>query len=271
MSVSLEQQYGPWALVAGGSEGIGFEFARRLAAEGINLLLIARREAPLLEAQQQLQAEFAVEVRVASVDLTASDLQQRIAEITEGLEIGLLIYNAGATHGAELFLDAPLSKAQQVVSLNCVGPITLCHQLGQGMRERGRGGMILLSSMSGLSGGAYVGAYAATKSFDIVFAESLWAELKPFGVDVLALVTGATDTPAMARAGVAMANYSALTPQQVAEEGLDALGRVPFHAVGEDNRTMAELVRGGDRAQLIEMMSMGAAGMFEKPYPIGEA
>ncbi len=268
MDANLREQYGPWALIAGGSEGIGFEFGRRLAAGGINLLLIARREGPLNEAREKLLAEFDIEVRTASVDLTADDLETRLSELTDDLDVGMLVYNAGATHGADLFLDAPLSKARQLVSLNCLGPITLCHYLGGKMRERGRGGMILLSSMSGLSGGAYVSAYAATKSFDITFAESLWAELQPYGVHALALVTGATDTPAMARAGIDMANCSALTPQQVADEGLAALGEKPFHAVGEQNQAMVELVRGGDRAQLINMMSMGAASLFAKPYPL---
>lgn len=267
MDYSLKQKYGPWALIAGGSEGIGLEFARRLASEGINLLLIARRQGPLDEARGILLNEYDVEVRTASVDLTAADLEQCIAELTDGLDVGMLIYNAGATHGADLFLDAPLAHARQLVALNCTGPITLCHALGGRMRQRGRGGIILLSSMSGLSGGAYVATYASTKAFDIAFAESLWAELKPFGVEVLALVTGATDTPAMARAGVDMASYSALTAAQVADEGLEALGNTPFHAVGEDNRAVVEAVRGGDRAGLVDMMGMGAAGMFGKPYP----
>lgn len=267
MSDKLNSQYGPWALIAGGSEGIGLEFARRLAADGINLLLIARGQQALEQAGAGLRDEFDVEVRTTALDLTSPDLPQRLEQLTEGLEIGLLIYNAGATHGAELFHDSPLDDALQLVALNCAGPLLLCHLLGGRMRQQGRGGIILLSSLSALSGSAYVATYAATKAFDIGFAESLWAEMKPFGVDVLALVTGATDTPAMARAGADMSAYPPLSPVQVADEGLQALGRVPFHAVGEGGKLLAGMARGGDRAQLINTLSAGAAGMFGKPWP----
>lgn len=269
MQGTLRNKYGPWALIAGGSEGIGLEFARRLAADGINLLLLARGTGALEQARSALAAEFNVEVRTAALDLTCADLRQRVEDLTRDLEIGLLVYNAGATHGAELFHDAPLGAAAQLVALNCTGPLVLCHLLGGEMRQRGRGGIVMLSSLSALSGSAYVATYAATKAFDIGFAESLWAELKPFGVDVLALVTGATDTPAMSRAGADMSNYPPLPPGQVADEGLQALGKVPFHAVGEGGQLLTGIARPGDRAELINTMSAGAAGMFGQPWPPG--
>ncbi|HEB90663.1 MAG TPA: SDR family NAD(P)-dependent oxidoreductase, partial [Deltaproteobacteria bacterium] len=138
------ERYGPWALIAGGSEGIGLSFARRLAARGIHLVLLARRRKPLEEAASLLREEYGVEVRVHAVDLSARDLDRLLDDILHGLEIGLLIYNAGATHGAGLFLDAPLDAARRLVDLNCHGPLVLCHRLGRSMRERGRGGIILL-------------------------------------------------------------------------------------------------------------------------------
>ncbi len=265
-SSSRLQNYGPWALIAGGSEGIGLAFARELAAAGINLLLLARREEPLQLAREQLRAEHPVQVSCAAVDLTAAGLEQQLAELTEGLDIGLLVYNAGATHGAGLFHDQALDAARRLVELNCHGPVTLCHALGGPMRARGRGGIILVSSMSGLTGGGYVATYCASKAFDIILAESLWAELKPFGVDVLGLVAGATDTPAMARSGVAIGE-AAMRPEQVAREALEALPAGPLHVAGADNRAFASLLRGEDRARSIAMMSQGAAGMYGKPWP----
>lgn len=264
---SFSERYGPWALIAGGSEGIGLEFARKLAQGGINLLLLARRAAPLQCAREQLLAESAVEVRTAAVDLTAEDLECRIDELCSGLEIGLLIYNAGATHGVGLFLDEPLEKARQLVRLNCDGPLTLCHRLAGPMRQRGRGGIILMSSMSGLTGGAYIGTYTATKSFDITLAESLWAELNPHGIDVLCLIAGATDTPAMAASGIALGD-NAMAAAEVAAEGLAALPQGPVHVAGENNRMFASLLRGEDRRQSIELMSQGAAGMYDRPWPL---
>jgi uncharacterized protein len=265
----VKNKYGPWALIAGGSEGIGLEFARRLAADGIKLLLLARGAPALEQAREALRQEFDVEVRTATVDLTSPDLASRIEQLTGDLEIGLLIYNAGATHGAALFHDTSIQDAHQLIALNCTGPLVLCHLLGGKMRQRGRGGIVMLSSLSALSGSAYVATYAASKAFDIGFAESLWAEMKPFGVDVLALVTGATDTPSMARAGADMSNYPPLSPGQVADEGLQALGIKPFHAVGEGGQLLAEMARGGDRAELINTLSAGAAGMFGQPWPPG--
>lgn len=267
MNKSISERYGPWALIAGGSEGIGLEFARALAAQGINLLLLARREQPLLAAQQAINEAFQVEVRIAALDLSEADLPERLAELTTGLEIGLLIYNAGASHGLELFHDAPLHRALQMIALNCTGPATLCHLLGGKMRERRRGGIILLSSLSAFCGSAYIATYASSKAFDIGFAESLWAELKPYDVDVLSLVIGATDTPAMSRAGADMSTIPPLTSAQVAEAGLAQLGEGPIHVVGEMGQMLADAARGGDREELIENMSSAAASMFGMPYP----
>ncbi len=267
MATSMKDRYGPWALIAGGSEGIGLEFGRRLAAAGINLLLLARREQPLKDAQTLLENEYDVSVRIAALDLSTADLPERLQELTADLDIGMLIYNAGASHGLQLFHDAPLQHSLQMIALNCAGPAILSHHLGGKMRERGRGGIILLSSLSGFCGSAYIATYAASKAFDTGFAESLWAELQPFGVDVLSLVIGATDTPSMQRAGADMSAVPALTSAEVAEQGLAQLGNTPIHVVGEVGQMLADVARGGDRRELIDGMSSAAAAMFGKPYP----
>lgn len=266
----MTARYGPWAVIAGGSEGIGLAFAEQLAEAGINLVLLARGIDALQAARRHLLGLFDVEVQVHSLDLTSDDLERQLNSIAAGLEIGLIIYNAGAMHGANLFMDDDLGNAQQLIRLNCMGPTVFCHTLGRPMRERGRGGIILLSSLSGLAGGAYVAAYSATKSFDLVFAEALWAELKPFGVQVLGLVAGATDTPAMARSGIdfgAGEGFTPMAPAQVAMEGLQQLPNGPTHVAGENNRSMAELLR-SDRRQAIDFLSMGAASLYHKPFPL---
>lgn len=270
------EKYGPWALIAGGSEGIGSSFAEQLAERGLNLILLARRDAALQQTAQHIRARHAVQVRTHSIDLTAPDLAHTIDTLCAGLDIGLLIYNAGATHGAELFLDAPLAQALNLVQLNCTGPLTLAHRIGSRLRERGRGGIILLSSMSALAGTGYVAAYAATKSFDMIFAEGLWAELRPYGVDVLGLVAGATRTPAMQRAGAQFGvgsngevepNTQGMDPDDVAREALKKLGDGPILFPGELNRAAAEAIRQAPRAAAIEAMSGAAAAMHEKPWP----
>ncbi|MFT4517728.1 MAG: short-subunit dehydrogenase [Halioglobus sp.] len=267
MNNTLLQQYGPWALIAGGSEGIGLSFARELAAAGINLILLARRSEPLEAARQLLCADYCVEIRTHEIDLTSVALESQLQEITAGLEIGLLIYNAGAVHGAALFLSEPLDKARNLINLNCLGPTIFAHHLAGPMRERGRGGIILMSSMSGLAGGAYVAAYAATKAFDIVFAESLWAELTPTGVHVLGLIAGATNTPAMAESGATFESGQAMDAAQVAREGLAQLAHGPLHIAGDDNRAGAAFLRGEDRRLSIALMSSGSAALYGLEVP----
>lgn len=260
----FREKYGPWALIAGGSEGIGFAYAERLAAEGCNLILLGRRQQALDEAAQRLSS---VEVETHAVDLTRPIDRDWLTALVERREIGLLIYNAGATHGAELFLDAPLDNALNLVALNCSGPLTFCHVLGDKMRSRGRGGILLMSSMSGLAGGAYIAGYCASKAFDITLAEALWQELRVEGIDVVCVVAGATRTPAMARSGIDLDNNDAVRDaDEVARDGLAALANGPVF-VADELKPFADILRGNDRRQASEGMSRGAASMYDKPFP----
>ena len=206
---TFRHRYGPWAVIAGGSDGIGFAFADQLAAKGLHLMLLARRENILNECADRLRTRHGVEVKTVSVDLRAPDLAGTVAQSTDGLDVGLLVYNAGAPAGAARFLDEPVETAQQMVALNCVGPIALAHHFGRSMRKRGRGGMIFLTSMAGLVGSSYQVAYCATKAFDHVFAEALWHDLHPAGIDALSLIAGATRTPTSERMGL---DFSKLNP-----------------------------------------------------------
>lgn len=269
LSVSeFANKYGPWALVAGASEGIGRCFAEQIAACGINLVLLGRREGELQQCAQSIRAQHGVAVDVCARDLTDADLYPFIEDICARHEIGLLVYNAGASHGAELFLDQSLEQALHLVDLNCRGPLTLCHAAGSRMRARGRGGIILLSSLAALAGGSYIATYAATKSFDLILAQSLWHEMKPYGVDVLGLIAGATDTPAMARSGVQFGKFGApMAPADVAREGLARLGTGPNWICGEENRSRVEAFRQGPTEQTIEFMSQGAMLLYGKPAP----
>lgn len=274
-------RYGPWALIAGGSEGIGRSFALELAARGLNLMLVARRQEPLAATAQEIRARFDVQVTAHALDLTAPDLGQRLGEAVGEREAGMLVYNAGATHGAGLLHDLPLDKALALVHLNCVGPLTLVHRLGAQMRARGRGGIILLSSMSALAGGGYVATYSATKAFDRILAEGLWWELGAFGVDVLGLLAGATATPAMARSSVrfdragtpagdaAMQKLTIvpMSPDDVAREALEHLGQGPTWIAGEKNRATAERLKHTPREEVIRLMSEASAKLHGLSLP----
>jgi short-subunit dehydrogenase len=261
------ERYGPWVLIAGASDGIGEAFARQLAGQGFKLVLIARRGEVLGALAADLVEQYGVEVRGVSIDLTSADLLENLRQVTDGLEIGLLIYNAGAVHGASFFHDQSLAHVLGLISLNCTGPASLCHHYGGLMRERGRGGIILLSSMAALSGGSYTAAYNATKSFDLILAESLWHELAPGGVDAMCLIAGATLTPSMLASQESFAQYpNAMKPGDVAAEGLAWLGKGPVWVAGSHNRDAAKMLWPVPRTLAINGFSEAAAGLYELPF-----
>ena len=219
-----------------------------------------------------------------ALDLTAPHLEDAIATLVAAREVGLLVCNAGAAHGAAMLLDRPVDAALAMVRLNCAAPLVLSHVLGVPMRARGRGGVILVSSMAGLAGGAFIAAYAASKAFEIALAESLWYEFGTAGVNVLGLIAGATSTPAMLRSGMKFGTADddaaratsgpatstmAMEPDEVACEALENLGRGPVHVAGDSNRQAASGLRSAPRDQVVAAMSAAVAEMYGIPYRHG--
>lgn len=232
------RKYGPWAVVTGGSEGVGRSFALQLAAAGTHLLLLARRSGPLEETADRCRA-LGVEVRTLAVDLSEPSSVDAVAEAVADVEVGLLVHNAGAnTHSAE-FLDGDLAAFQQVIDLNITTPLALVHHFGNAMRARRRGGILLVGSMAGYLGSMRHTVYGGVKAFGRIFAESLWLELRADNVDVLELVLGVTRTPAMERVGLNfdIPGMVVSEPDDVAAEGLAALGHGPVHVVSQHAKT----------------------------------
>ena len=244
-------QYGPWAVIAGGSEGVGAEFARQLAHDGVDLVLIARNPQPLEETATSCR-EIGVQVRTVAVDLLDAEAISRIRAETADLEVGLLIYNAGANTCREQFLDADLEAITRVIDLNVTRMLELVQHFGRSMRERGRGGIILVGSIAGSYGSMRQSAYTGVKAFSRVFAESLWLELRDYNVDVLELLLGVTRTPAMERAGLNfdVPGLVVSEPADVAREGLANLGNGPVHIAG-DNAASVRWGSGPDRAAIV--------------------
>ena len=266
LSTRFSDRYGPWALVAGASDGIGEAFAHRLAGAGINVVLVARRAAVLAVLADELRRSYGVDARCVVADLTSEAMMGEIRQATDDIEVGLLVYNAGAAHGAVHFLDRPAEAAIGMISLNCRGPVLLSHHFGKRMRERGRGGIMLLSSMAAMSGGSYIAVYNATKSFDMVLAEGLWHELKPAGVDAMCLVVGATLTPSMLASRDSFRGYPGIMqPGDVADEGLAFLGRGPLWVAGEHNRALVGAMRPGSRVEAINGLSHATASIYGLP------
>jgi short-subunit dehydrogenase len=193
------QRYGPWALVAGASEGVGSALAEALAECGLDVVLVARRQAVLADVAAGISERTGARTRTLAIDLAEPDASSRIFDAVADIEIGYVAYCAGADPAYRPFLDQAITSAEALVRRNCVVPMQLVHHFSAAMVERGRGGVLLFSSGAGLVGMPNTAVYGGTKAFDLVLAEGLWAELKPHGVDVLGLVLGETDTPALRR------------------------------------------------------------------------
>jgi uncharacterized protein len=216
-------KYGPWALVAGASEGVGASVARLLGDRGINVALVSRRQAALDEVADSI----ATETRTIELDLSTRDADIRLTEATVDLEVGLLIYNAGADPFTSRFLDQPLESWAGLVRRNVDAVVGVCHRFGSAMARRRRGGIVLVTSGAAWAGGARLAAYGASKAFDLILGEALWSELKPLGVDVLSMVLGPTDTPAFRRVLNGKPFDGMADPDDVARHMLDNLAEGP--------------------------------------------
>lgn len=271
--MEFADRYGSWAVVAGASEGIGSAFAEAVARRGCNVVLLARRKLVLDQVADGIRAESpGVQVRTCEVDLGEPDAASSVIEATADLDVGLLMYNAGADATYRPFTEVPVDVALEMIQRNCVAPTQLCHHYGATMADRGRGGIIVVSSGAAFAGAPNMAAYGATKAFDMVFAEALWAELHTFGVDVLSLVLGETDTPALRRLRAQRGRIDdpdlplpgVTTVDEVVADALDHLPLGPSWMVGEQLREGAQLLTGGmsrnDLVGAIVQMSQAAMG-----------
>jgi short-subunit dehydrogenase len=255
MSSSFHAKYGKVAVVAGASEGLGAAFGEALAARGLDLVLLARRAGALDELAAALTKTHRVKVMTVVADLADAAFVDKLVEVTQDLEVGLAVYNAGASFRGP-FLDRPLADALRVVEVNIQGPLRFVHALVPAMRARGKGGVVLMSSMAGFQGAPLLATYAASKAFNIVFGESLWGELRADGVDVITACAGAIRTASYAKAAAVEAP-GMLDPKVVAELALDSLGHGPTAILGGVNKLALFLLR--------RLMSRrGAVAMMQK-------
>jgi short-subunit dehydrogenase len=168
-------------------------------------------------------------VRVVSADLSRTDALDKVRTATDDIEIGLLVYNAGANNTRGLFVELPEEVTRSVIAINVLGQTDFARHYGALMCKRHRGGMILAGSLSGYLGSPTLASYTASKAFSRIFSEALWGECKAFDVDVLHLNIGFTATPAMARLGIDISVAEA--PEEVAQQGLDNIGNGPLWIV----------------------------------------
>lgn len=232
--MTFREKYGPWGVVAGASEGLGQAFGEAMARRGLNVLLLARRKGALAAVAKSIRTAHGVEVETLSVDLATPTFAAELAGAIAGKEIGLGVYNAGYSFIGNT-LSRPLDASLRVVDVNCAGPLRFVHALAPAMVSRGRGGIVLLSSIAGFQGSPRLAPYAASKAFNLVLAEGLWAELAPAGVDLIASCPGATRTPNYLKTTKTEAPGT-LDAREVVETTLHALGSGPMVIPGAVNK-----------------------------------
>lgn len=230
----FQERYGPYGLVAGGSDGLGAAFAEGIARRGVNLVLIARREDRLKATAARLRETYDVDVIPLMADMAdIDDVTKRVGALDVG--IGLLVYDA-AFSPIGRFEDTPEQDLALAVDVNVKAPLLLTKLLSAPMIERGRGGIVLMSSLAGGQGSSTIATYAATKSFNAILAEGLWQELRPHGIDVLACCAGAVLTPGYLQAEKVRPAPGTLKASVVAEHTLNALNRGPIVVPGATNK-----------------------------------
>jgi short-subunit dehydrogenase len=224
------QKYGPWALIIGGSEGIGSAFARKLAATGFNIAIAARKPSPLEALAQEIREAHRVESRWVSVDLSRPDALATVRQTTDDIDVGFLIYNAGANEFRANFLEMDPQIYRDVLTITVVNQAEFTRHYGGLIRQRGHGAIILAGSSSNFCGAATLGPYTAAKSFSRILTESIWSECVGTDIDVLHMCIGFTATPAMQRLGLDVS--AAQAPEDAAQEALDNITNGPLLILG---------------------------------------
>lgn len=252
----LKSKYGDWAIVTGASSGIGLALATQLAKAGFNLIINARDEVRLRKAEEQLKKNN-IQVTPVVADISESDGIEKIIHAAQGLNVGLLINNAGyGTSG--LFADASLHSEINMLRVNCEAVLSLTHYFSQKFRQQQRGGIIFLSSLVAFQGVPYAANYAATKAYIQTFAEALAIELRPFNIDVLAAAPGPVQSGFGQRANMQMKN--AMSPDKLAAPILSALGNQSNIVPGLFSKVLTYSLRTVPRFMKIRIMQRVMAG-----------
>jgi uncharacterized protein len=261
----LPARYGRWALVAGASAGLGAAFAASGASHGFDLLLVARRQGVLEEVASKLADEHGVATRCIVADLGRPDIDEVIGEATDALDVGLFLYNAAAEPEGR-FLDVSLEELRINIAVNCWTPTALSHRIGTQMVERGRGAIVIVSSMAALQGIKMFAGYGAAKAYELILAEGLWDEFREHGVDVVGYVVGATasanfkDAAPDAYDGLAGGStigsriLSPSTPQEVAERLFERLDAGPRQYSNEQDESTAVAAAARPRNEVVQAM-----------------
>src|SRR5690349_15248007 len=263
MKAALDKgQFGPWALVTGASSGIGKEFTRQIAASGINVVLVARRDALLAELGRDISQEFDVQYRALAMDLSQEGFVSKLAEHTKDLDIGLVVSNAGTANPGE-FLKLDRQLLEETLRLSTMSHLDIAHYFGRKLAERKRGGLILVGAMGAENGVPCMANDGAAKAYVHSLGEALHYEFKPLGVYVTVLAAGVTNTAVLEKFALDPKTMpmKPMSVEQCVSEGLSGLVKNRSRIVpGRLNRILNALVPASlARKMLADMLGTALA------------
>src|ERR1700726_3808852 len=269
MTVALDKKrFGPWPLVTGASSGIGKEFAQQIAASGINIVLVARREDLLKEVGVEFSKRYGVEHRVGGLDVSREDFIRQLASATDDLDIGLVVSNAGTGNPGE-FLKLDRQLLVETLRLNTMSHLDIAHYFGGKLAERRRGGLILVGAMGAESGIPCMANDGGAKAYVHSLGEALHYEFKPLGVYVTVLAAGVTNTAVIDKFGLDPKTMpmKPMSVEQCVSEGLSGLRKNRSRVVpGRLNRIM-EPRMGRIMEQAYGLITRGAEGAGDAEDP----
>ena len=262
------KDYRGYALITGASAGIGREFARLIAAEGVNCIVVARRKDRLIELQEELQAAYGVDVRVVAMDLGTDDCAERLLEATGELPVGILVNNAGFGDPGP-FAERSPAKIAAMIKLKCLAPALLTRAYLPPMIKRGTGAMIMVSSALGLVGCPYEATYAATKAFGLSLGEALWGEFEDLPIDICTICPASTETEFLEAEGytpeqVKRAYKNADSAEYIARITLEGLGKKPV-VMARDAKLLNNLRRFVSRGNAVRIVRGSMRRLADRP------
>jgi short-subunit dehydrogenase len=275
MTATIDRErFGPWALITGASSGIGKEFTRQIAASGINVVLVARRDALLAKLGRAISQEFNVQYRALARDLSQEGFIAGLADATHDIDIGLVVSNAGTANSGE-FLKLDQQLLQETLRLNTMAHLDIAHHFGRKLAERRRGGLILVGAMGAENGVPRIANDGAAKAYVHSLGEALHYEFKPLGVYVTVLATGFANTPVLEKLGFDPKTMpmKPMSVEQCVSEGLNGLLENRSRIVpGRLNRIMNALVPASlARKMEADMLDKGLASKSAVASAHGEA
>ena len=251
-SNNRKARYGGWALVTGGSSGIGRGFAEVLAKDGFDVVLVARDQAKLAETAGDLAARYGVKTRIVAQDLAVPGAARKVFDAVGDIDVGVLVNNAG-TGWIGRFDKQPLENHTRLVALHCTAPVELTALLLPRLQARSRSAVVLVASAGGYVPLPYYAVYSGTKAFLATWGEALAAELEGGSVDLLVVAPGDVKTNFQAVAGEMSTRW--MSVEAVVTESLAALGRKTVIVPGWGDRLSVLLTRFLPRRALIKIVA----------------